>query len=172
MITAALSILRFVPVWVWAVVALLAWGGFQRHSATQATKAAAAASQAAAVHAAAAEGERQARQLEQTYATNVQKASNAYAQNLRRARAAAADTRSELDRLRDAAAVAAPSCAAGPGAAASAGADAAAGLRQVLGSCAQSLSELAAAADADAARVTALQDYIKAIGAASAPAKE
>ena len=171
MIAPLLSIARVVPLWAWALVALLAWGGWQRHSATQATKAAAAAEQSAALQAAAAEGERQARQLEQTYATNVQGAANAYAENLRRARAAAADTRTELERLRDATAAAAPSCAASPGAAASSGTDGAAGLRQVLGHCARSLSSLAETADADAARVTALQEYVRAIGAASAPTR-
>ncbi len=166
-----LALGRVVPVWAWALAALLAWGAFQKHRATSATRAAAAAEQSAAVQASAAEGERQARQLEQTYATNVRSAADAYADNLRRARAAASDTRSELERLRDATAAAAPSCAASPGAAAASGADGAAGLRSVLGSCAQSLQQLAEAADADAARVTALQAYVRAIGAASAPTR-
>jgi hypothetical protein len=160
-----LALVRVVPVWAWALAALLAWGAWQKHRATVSTRAAAAAEQSAAVQAEAAKAERAARELEQTYATNVQGAANAYSENLRRARAAAADTRSELERLRDATAATAPNCAASPGATAASGVDGAAGLREVLGSCARSLSELAAIADSDAARVTALQDYIKAIGA-------
>ncbi len=165
------AIARAVPLWAWALVALLSWGGWQKHRATTATRAAAQAEQAAAVQAEAARAERAAREQEQTFADNVRSASDAYADNLRRARAAAADTRSELERLRDATAAAAPSCAAGPGAAASAGTDAAAGLRDVLGQCAGALSTLAEAADADAARLKGLQDYVRAIGAASAPSR-
>lgn len=170
MLAPLLGIARLVPVWAWAVVAVLAWGGWQKHRAETATRAAAQQEQAAALQAAAAAGERQARQLEQTYADNVRSATDAYSANLRRARAAAADTRSKLDRLRDAIAAAPGACPAGTGASAPGRADGAAELRGVLGSCARSLSQLAEAADADAARLTALQAYVRAIGAtASAP---
>jgi chromosome condensin MukBEF ATPase and DNA-binding subunit MukB len=31
-----LTLLRAVPIWAWALIAILAWGGWQRHAATQA----------------------------------------------------------------------------------------------------------------------------------------
>lgn len=156
-----LSVLRIVPVWAWALAACLAWGGFQRHRATSATKAAAVAEQRAAVEAATSEAERAARAKEQTYAENARQAADAYAANLERSRAAAGAARSELDRLRVAVASAGPASGAASGAAPGSGPDGTAQLRLVVGECAAALSEVAAHADRCEARVKGLQDYVR-----------
>ena len=163
---------RLVPWWGWVLAAFLAWGGWQRHVATKATKAAAQAEQRAAVHEVAAKAERKERQLEQTYTDNARTAADAYAQNLVAARVAADRARTSHDQLRDAiAATATGSCPRAPAATASA-ADGTAELRKVLGSCATALRELAEAADQDAAQLVGLQGHVRALGivpAASAP---
>ena len=165
-------LIKLVPWWAWGLAAVVAWGGWQRHVATKATKAAAQAEQRATVEALAAEAERKERELEQTYTVNARTAADAYAQNLRAARVAADRARDSHDRLRDAiAATAPPSCAGSPSAAASA-VDGTAQLRKVLGSCATALRDLAAAADHDAAQLVGLQEHVRALGlapAASAP---
>lgn len=161
-----LSVLRVVPVWAWALAACLAWGGWQRHRATSATKAAAVAEQRAAVEAATSEAERAARAQEQTYAENARQAADAYAANLERSRAAAGAARGELDRLRVAVAAVGPTC--GPASSASAASqpDGTAALRLVVGECAAALSTVAEAADDRGARLKALQDYVRAVGPA------
>lgn len=159
-----LSIASKVPVLVWVLVACLAWGGWQRHRATSATKAAAVAEQRAAVESATAAAEALARQTEQQWAANARSAADAYTANLTRARAGADAARSELDRLRAAvagtAAAAASGSASGP--AAAGGSDGAAQLRIVVGQCAAALQELAGTADRCEARVKGLQDYVRA----------
>lgn len=166
MLLAAWSIARRIfaalPWWAWAAVALLAWGGWQRHTATVATRQAEQAKAGAALHQAAAQAERQARELEQTYTANVRSAADAYAQNMRTARAAAGAARVGLDSLRDAVA-AAPACPAASDPAAAGRTDATADLRVVVGECTAALSQVAEVADACDARVTGLQDYIRAI---------
>ncbi|MBP8176296.1 MAG: hypothetical protein KAX77_00905 [Xanthomonadales bacterium] len=165
-------LIKLVPWWAWGLAAILAWGGWQRHVATKATKAAAQAEQRATVEALAAEAERKERQIEQAYTVNARTAADAYAQNLRAARVAADRARDSHDRLRDAiAATAAPGCT-GASSAAAGGTDGAAQLRQVLGSCAAALRDVAAAADQDAAQLVGLQGHMRALGiapAASAP---
>lgn len=156
-------VLRLVPWWAWALAAFLAWGGWQRHVATKATKAAAQAEQRATVEAMAAAAERRERQAEQTYTDNARSAADAYAQNLRAARVAADRTRDSHDRLRDAIAASAAASCPGPASAAASATDGSAQLRQVLGSCAAALRDLAAAADQDAAQLIGMQDYIRAI---------
>ena len=168
--TVARRVFGAVPWWVWAAVVVVAWGGWQRHNATVATKRAAQAEQRAAVEAATAAAEAQARQLEQTYTANVRSAADGYAQNLRAARAAADRARAGHDGLRDAIA-AVPACPASPGASAPRGPDGTAELRSVLGSCAASLQQLAALADEDAAKLKGLQDYVKAITPAASAAQ-
>jgi hypothetical protein len=115
--------------------------------------------------------EREARAAEQVMADNARSAADAYSKNLRRARAAVAGARTELDGLRDAIA-AVPACPAAQGASAPGGTDGTAGLRRVADECSVAFEALAGNAALDAAKVTGLQDYIRAIGAAPAPAKE
>lgn len=160
---AALALLRVVPVWAWALAALLAWGAFQKHTAVRATRAAEQAAASAQVHAATAEAQRQAREQEAAYEDQARRAADAYATTISRARRDAAAALSERDQLRDAIA-AAPAGSCGPSASAPATgrADGAAALRDVLGACAGVVQELAAAADADAARLIGLQAHIRA----------
>jgi hypothetical protein len=165
-IAGALGLARAVPVWVWALAALLAWGGFQKHRAAGATREAAVAEMRAEVATATGRAEAEARQREYEIATTAQEAADAYRSNLARAQRAAAGARTELDRLRLAAATAAPACSAGAGASAPSGTHDAAGLLHVLGECGAALQTMAADAGADAARLSGLQAYVRAIGAA------
>lgn len=164
-----LGVLRAVPVWAWALAAVLAWGAFQKHRATSATQKAAEAQQAAAVHAATAAEQAKAREAEHQFTTRTQEAADAYRSELAAAHRVAASARSERDRVLQL--VAASTAASGPGAGASApgGTDAAPGLRIVLAECVGAVQTLAEAADADAQRVKGLQGHLIAIGAASAP---
>jgi hypothetical protein len=63
-VTILLSLLRRVPVWLWAVVAVMAWGAYQRHAASAAAadlaraRATAAADEAQALRASITETER------------------------------------------------------------------------------------------------------------------
>ena len=166
--TAVFGILRVVPVWAWALAAILAWGGWQKHRAESGTKAAAVAEQRAAVEAATAEAERQARAQEQDFAARARSAADAYSKQVADARASAGRARVGLDSLRNAIA-AAPSCPASPSASSSGRTDATAELRGVLGSCAGAVQKLAEAADADAARLIALQQYVQAMQPKAAP---
>lgn len=109
-----------------------------------------------------------AREIEHAAAVAVKGANDAKDRELARVRAAAADTRGELGRLRDALA-AAGGGAAPQDAAALVGLDDAARARAVVGECAQSLAALAETADACEARVTGLQGYILAITPAPEP---
>lgn len=164
-----LAILKAVPVWVWVVVAVLAWGGWQRHRAINATEARAQAEQAAAVHAATAAAQAAARASEAALNDSARRAADAYQANLSRVRRDADAVRSERDRLLDAVATAG-TCPANPGAAAASGVDAAAGLRAVVRECVAALAQVAEAADASDARLSGLQDYVRAVGLApSAP---
>lgn len=160
-------LLRLVPWWAWVVGALLAWGGYQRHHAQAETRLAAQAEQAAAVQAATATAERQARAQEQAFADQVRSAADAYRQNLARAQGSAAAARNQLDGVLNAAGRAA-TCPASPGASAPGRTDGPAAVLTVLGECAAALQTVAAAADADGARLKGLQDYVNATRAASA----
>lgn len=157
----ARRIFTAVPWWAWAAAAVLAWGGWQRHTATVAARQAEQAKASAAAHAAAADAERRARNLEQTYTANVRSAADAYAVNMQAARAAADRARSGLDGLRHAVA-AIPACPAASDPTPAGRADATAGLRLVVGECAAALSQVAEAADACDARLTGLQGYVRA----------
>lgn len=150
-----IGIFRTVPIWAWVLVAALAWGGYQKWSATRATRAAVQATERAAAEAS-------AREAETKFANAAREASSAYARNTSAARRAADAARTERDRLLDAiAAVPAASAAS-----AACGTDDAAGLRQVLRACAGTVQDLAAVADEDANRLTALQQWVKEVGAA------
>lgn len=159
-----LSIARTVPVWAWALAAVLAWGGLQRHQAKTQERAAAVANERAAVEKATAAAEAQARQTEQQWAANARSAADAYNANLARARAGADAARSELDRLRTAVAgTASPASgsASSPGAACSP--DGTAAYRAVIGECAGAVQALAAALDSERARLRGLQDYVSGV---------
>jgi Bacteriophage Rz lysis protein len=112
----------------------------------------------AAIATATAAAEREARTREAEMADAVRKASDVYAQNLKRAQAGAASARTDLERLRDAAG--SPRDAAQDSAAA-AGADDAARARLLLGSCGKALTELAEIADAAETKLIGLQDYVR-----------
>lgn len=158
-----LGVLRAVPVWVWVVTAALGWGAFQKASATRATKAAEQAKASAQLHAATSEAERKAREFEAHLAEQSRKAADAYNAQVAAARRSAAAARTELDRVRDAIAAAPGFCPPASGAAATGGTDGAANLRQVLRECVGTVQTLAEAADADAAKLTGLQDYVRSI---------
>lgn len=161
------GVLRVVPIWAWALAAVLAWGAFQKHRATSATKAAAVAEQRAAVESATAAIEASSRASEAALNASVQEKEDAYQKLQREARQSAAATRAERERLLNAFNAAPPR---GPGSSASAPGrgDGTAELRQMLGSCTQHLAALAEAADDDANRLAFLQQYVKAIGVAQA----
>lgn len=165
-----LAILKAVPAWVWVVVAVLAWGGWQRHRAISAAEARAHAEQAAAVHAATAAAQAAARASEAALNESARRAADAYQANLSRVRRDADAVRSERDRLLDAVATAG-TCPASPGAAAASGVDAAAGLREVVRQCVGALAQVAEAADASDARLTGLQDYVRAVLPSASAAK-
>lgn len=162
MIAIVLGLARKVPVVVWVIVVSLAWGGWQKLKAERSTKAAAVAEQRAAIEAATAEAERKARALEQDFADRARSAADAYSKQVAQARASADRARAGLDGLRDAIA-AAPACPASEAASAPGRTDATTELRGVLGSCAGAIQRLAEAADADATRLTALQQYVQAM---------
>ncbi|MBK6790813.1 MAG: hypothetical protein IPG77_25165 [Betaproteobacteria bacterium] len=150
-----IGIFRTVPIWAWVLMAALAWGGYQKWSATRATRAAVEATERAAAEAS-------AREAETKFANAAREASSAYARNTSAARRAADAARTERDRLLDA--IAAAPAASAP--AAACGTDDAAGLRQVLRECSGAIQELAAVADEDANRLNALQQWVKEVGAA------
>lgn len=164
-----LGLLKVIPVWVWVVAFALAWGGWQRHRAISATEAKAQAEQAAAVSAATAEAEAQAREREHALNTQAKEAADAYRANEARLRRDAAAVRTERDRLLHA--VDSAVCPASPSASATGGADAAAGLREVVRQCVGALAQVAAAADASDARLTGLQDYVRAVVPGASAAK-
>lgn len=162
MIAPLLAIARGVPVWVWALVACVAWGGFNFHRAKTQTAARAAAEQAVAVQATAAIEQAKAREVEHKLNTAAQEAADAYRFDLAKAQRSAAVARTERDRLLDGVAAAPGGCPTGPPSAPASGVDGAASLRIVVRECTAALSEVAAAADTADARVRGLQDYIKA----------
>ena len=107
------------------------------------------------------EAEAQARAQEFEFATNARKAADAYRTNVARAQAAAASAAAGLDGLRDA--IANAPGAACPAAGAASGVDAAGAFRELFGACAATLSAVAQEADRLEARLTGLQDYVRAI---------
>ncbi len=169
MIAPLLAIARGVPVWVWALVACVAWGGFNFHRAKTQTAARAAAEQAAAVQATAAIEQAKAREVEHKLNTAAQEAADAYRSTLAQAQRSAAVARTERDRLLDGIASAPGGCPAGPSAAATSGADGAAASRVVVRECSAALQEVAAAADTSDARVIGLQSYIRTVLAECRP---
>lgn len=162
MFAPVLAIARGVPVWVWALVACVAWGGFNFHRAKTQTAARAVAEQAAAVQATAAIEQAKAREVEHKLNTAAQEAADAYRSTLAQAQRSAAVARTERDRLLDAVAATPGGCPAGPPSATASGVDGAASLRIVVRECAAALQTVAEAADAADARLIGLQDYVRA----------
>lgn len=110
-----------------------------------------------------ASAERQAREIEAQYALNAQKAAKTYATQTSRVRADADAARGELDRLRDA--ISSGGIYAAEGAASAARADAAKRLAIVVNECAAALSTVARDADATAAKLIGLQEYVRGLTA-------
>ncbi len=104
--------------------------------------------------------EKRAREAEQLMAEGARKAAESYAKQIARVRTDADSARGELERLRDA--LGAPGDAA-QDADAAARADDATRARVVVGQCAGTLQTLAAVADQCEARLSALQDWAKAV---------
>ena len=119
-----------------------------------------AAQQKATIAADVAAAERRAREAEQLMADGARKAADTYAKQIHKARTDADGARTELERLRDT--LGTPRDAA-QDAAAAAGADDATRARIVVGRCAATLQAMAATADACEARLSGLQDWIKAV---------
>lgn len=156
------GLLRVVPVWAWALAALLAWGGWQRHQAKTQTAARAVAEQQAAVAKATAAAQADARERERLINTNAKRATDAADQKRQAAQAAAAGARAELDRLRNALAAAPTGGASAPAGAAS-GPDGSASFRAVVAECAGRLVEVAADSDACGAQLSGLQGWVRAV---------
>jgi septal ring factor EnvC (AmiA/AmiB activator) len=161
-VTALLGIARVVPLWVWALIACLAWGGYNRLDAGRQAAKRAEAEKAAAVQATAAAEQAKARERETALVEATGKAADAYRADLAKRQAAAASVRADLDRLRDAVAAAPGASASSASASAPGGTDGAAGLRVVVRECAASLSQVAEAADACNSRLMGLQEYVRA----------
>ena len=156
------GLLRAVPAWLWVVMALGLWGGWQRHQATSQAKARAQAEQTAALATAAEAAQRRVREAENRINNKARKATDD-AHRLAAVAAADADAaRTELERLR----LALPSATAASGASAPAtpasGPDAATTDR-VVAACAAELVAVATNADACGARLSGLQAWVRAV---------
>ena len=114
------------------------------------------------------QAEQDARKREQDLAAEMQNVEKRYANDKRKAAAAAAGAQSELDRLRSE--ISRPACAgASCDPAATRGADAEAVERQLLGQCAAALVGVAQEADRLATTVIGLQDYVRSVCQAKQP---
>lgn len=146
-----LKIAKAIPIWVYAIAILLAYGGYQKHRAEVKTKAAA---EAIAVK----QAESQEREAEFKLATIARETADAYAKNLAAAESSRNATGVELDRLRR---VVANNRANSASAAATGKPDGAATAERVVEECAGILEEVAADVERSNAKVIGLQDYIK-----------
>ena len=151
-LTPVLQVLRAVPIWAYALVALLTWGGWQRHVATTATRAAEQAVAQQRVDAA-------ARAQEFEFADKARKAADEYRTNLahvsRSAGAASAALGGLLDSLPGAIAAAASAATTGR-------IDGSTNVGLVVGQCVRTVQTVAEAADACEQRLSGLQAYVKA----------
>lgn len=149
-------------VWVAAIVlVVLGATHFTAYRSGKAVVRAARDKERAELSARALQAEQQARKRERQMVAQRQKLEERYAEDKRKAAAAAAGAQSELGRLRDAIATA-PSCGAPTDPAAATRAAGASRLElELLGNCATALTDLAAEADRLETRVVGLQQYVK-----------
>jgi hypothetical protein len=163
-------VLGFLPWWAWAALVALALAtatGMGHRAGAAGVQQRWDAEKAAAARQAL-EASQEARRIEQARAAKVQEVQSDYATRSNRDRAAAAGAAGELERLRDELA-ARDRAAAAP--ASTCRIDVAGAERDLFGSCAAALAEVAGEADRLETRLTALQGYVRAITApASAPA--
>ena len=145
--TAVLVVLKRVPIWIWIVMAVLCWGGFQRHSAKAAERKESALREAVVQREAA-----EAKQAVEQKAAQLEAQRKVIDDATTRAAREAADAaaaRASLQRLRASLAAGASNAASAPAAAGSpAAGPSSAVLADMLGRCAGRVLELAEFADA------------------------
>lgn len=164
--TAILALLGRLPILLWPLLAVVAFAGWQHWCLGQAVEREAEATQRATAAEANAAAQAAARASEAAMNEATRKAADAYRARLAQTRRDADSVRDERDRLLVAVDAAPAACPAGEGASAPGRVDGAANLRIVVRECVAALQEVAAAADVVEGRLSGLQDYVRAIGAA------
>lgn len=146
-----LKLLKAIPIWVYAIVILLAYGTYQYKRAEAKTKLAAEATAAEAL-------QRQEREAEFKLSTVARESADAYAKNLATVESSRDRTGAELDRLRR---TIASNRAVGASATATGKPDGAATAERVVEECAGTLKEVATDVERSDAKVIGLQSYVR-----------